>query len=237
MEYSITTTGQHERIAPITNENPNIRRISKTQYVDLLTGQVFNYTIQNGRSYTSLCRARNRLLDLIYTNVTPTSIFLTLTIQANMQDNAQNRDIYYKYMKLFCKSDVFRECFGTSYLYTVERQKRGALHSHLICIELLKEKLPYTKLIATWRKIIGGIGSVKIIKIDDPDHIGLYLAKYIRKEFANVPKDRRLFVPSKKLKKPIKKKITEAEFKQLSKEFRQEKFVVKNGAVVTVYKR
>jgi len=231
MDYRMTTTGNHGRIVPITNSMPNIRRISKTQYVNLLTGQVFNYTIQNGRSYTSLCRARRKLIDLIYTNITPTSILLTLTIQANMQDNAQNRKIYSEWMRLFCKSDVFRECFGTSYLYTVERQKRGALHSHLICIELLKEKLPYTKLIATWCKIIGGVGSVNIIKIDDPDHIGRYLAK----NFASVPKGKRLFVPSKSLKQPIKKRITHATLKKLPMQLKAKKIVINGKVITTVY--
>jgi len=236
--YKMTTAGKHGHIALITNPNPVIRRINKTQYENIFTGQVFNYVVKNGKSYTSLNRSRRKLLDIVNTNTTPTSVFLSLTTKANMQDNMQdnmqNRKIYSEWMRLFCKTDVFRNYFGTSYLYTVEKQKRGALHSHIICFEPLEEP-NYSKLIITWRKIIRGIGSVNVIPIDDPDHIGIYLAKYIREELASVPKGKRIYFPSKNLKQPIKKRITYAELKRLPMELRSRKIVITDKIITIVY--
>jgi len=116
-------------------------------------------------------------------------------------------------MNEFSRTKEFREAFGTKYLYTVEKQKRGALHSHFICFEPLLDFIPYRPLIKSWREVIGGIGSVKVEQIDDPDNIGKYLAKYILKEFASVEKYKRVFVPSKGLTKPRKWTADYKEFK------------------------
>jgi len=177
----------------------------------LRDGPINQYDIKATKDPQNLMNAKQKCIDIIHTNLTPKSIFLTITTKENIQD----RDRYFEYMRLFCKTDVFRQCFGTSYLYTVEKQKRGALHSHFICFEPLLEFLPYRSLIASWRKIIGGIGSVKIEKIDDPDNIGKYLAKYILKEFASVEKYKRVFVPSKSLKQPRKWTADYKEFKAI----------------------
>jgi hypothetical protein len=90
----------------------------------------------------------------------------------------------------------------------VEKQKRGALHSHFICFAPLVDWFPYRELIDTWRCIVGGVGSVKVVDIDNPDNIGKYLAKYILKEFASIAKYKRVYVPSLSLQQPIKSHIT-----------------------------
>jgi len=177
--------------------------------LDLRDGSINKYDIKATKDPQNLSMAKQKCIDLIHTNLTPTSIFLTSTTKENIQD----RDRFFYYMNRFSKSQIFRDNFGDNFLYTVEKQKRGALHSHLICFEPLKSWIDYKALILEWRKIIGGIGSVKIEKIDDPDNIGKYLAKYILKEFASVEKYKRVFVPSKGLQQPRKWTADYKEFK------------------------
>jgi hypothetical protein len=86
--------------------------------------------------------------------------------------------------------------------------------------------IPYKRLIEAWRRIIGGLGSVKVVKIDDPDNIGRYLSKYILKEFASVEKYKRVYIPSIHLKKPDKYTIGYAEFKAMLPKLRQKKAIV-----------
>jgi len=212
--YSLITAGNHGHIAPIVNDTAFIRKLSKTEYMNLLSGEICNYELKTEKSYGNLCKAKQKCIDLIHNNLTPRSIFLTITTKENIQD----RERYFSYMNKFSRTEIFRKCFGTSYLYTVEKQKRGALHSHFICFEPVRDDkghLPYSDLIKAWRLVISGIGSVKVVKIDDPDHIGKYLSKYILKEFASVERHKRVYVPSKGLKQPLKSQIDYKEFKAL----------------------
>jgi len=220
MIYSITRAGKHGHIGFITNEKFPILRIKNTNsYIYLPTGEIRSYTIHNERSDSSLYRAMRRFLDLINTNITSTSKLITLTTQANMQD----REKCLEWIRLFCKTKEFRECFGTSYLYTVENQERGALHLHIICFKPLKKFISWHDLRFVWCSIIGGDGSVKEKPIDDPEHIGIYLVKDFLNVFASVPKGKRLFVPSRSLKRPIKGKLNDAEHRELPEKFKKNK--------------
>lgn len=222
--YSLTIAGKHGHIAPITTEEPIIKKISKKQYILLSSGEICDYVFKEQKSISNLMGAKQKCIDIIHTNLQPNSIFLTLTTQACLTE--KDRAVYFEYMRLFCKTEVFRRCFGTSYLYTVEKQDgnrradkigRGALHSHFICFNPLLSFLPYKELIEAWRKVIGGLGSVKIKKIDKPENIGKYLAKYILKEFASVERYKRVYIPSLDLKKPEKRQIKYKELVEFSK--------------------
>jgi len=224
--YSFVEAGKHGHISFITNETAVIQKISKTEYINLLNGEICQFNLTETKNYQALCKAKQKCIDLIHNNLTSRSIFLTLTTKENIQD----RERFFLYMNKFSRTDVFRRCFGTSYLYTVEKQKRGALHSHFICFDPLLDFIPYKELIEVWRGIIGGIGSVKIIKIDDPDNIGKYLAKYILKEFASVERHKRVYVPSKGLKQPLKSQIDYKQFKALIEKYKaKEKKAVIDG--------
>jgi len=208
--YSITKAGRHGHIAPIRG-NPCIKKLTADTYLDLRNGEVKNFDIKAIKDPQNLMSAKQKCLDIIHTNLTETSLFISNTTKVNNED----RDLFFYWMNRFTKSKIFRENFGDKFLYTVEKQKRGALHSHLICFEPLRPwgSVQFRPLINEWRKIIGGIGSVKVKDIDKPDNIGKYLAKYILKEFASVEKYKRVYIPSKGLEQPRKWTADYKEFK------------------------
>jgi len=212
--YSYTQAGNHGHISPIKTLEPFIKKLSAEEYMNLLNGEICKYVYKDKKDIKNLCASKQKCIDLIHANLTPKSIFLTLTTKENIQD----RDLFFSLMNRFCRTDIFSVCFGKSYLYTVEKQKRGALHSHFICFKPTMDFLPYRPLIDAWREVIEGIGSVKLEKIDDPDNIGKYLAKYILKEFASVERYKRVYVPSKGLKQPFKSHIDYKDFARIIKE-------------------
>jgi len=211
--YSYTQAGNHGHISPIKTLEPFIRKLSAEEYMNLLNGEICKYVFKDKKSIENLCSSKQKCLDRIHANLTPISLFITLTVKENIQD----RDLFFYWLNRFTKSKIFRENFGDKFLYTVEKQKRGALHSHLIGFAPLRPwgSVQFSKLIKEWRKIIDGIGSVKVLDIDDPDNIGKYLAKYILKEFASVERYKKVYVPSKGLKQPLKSQIDYKRFKAL----------------------
>jgi hypothetical protein len=220
--YSLTIAGKHGHIAPIINEISLVRKLNKTEYLHIPSGEIFKYRLKETKDIGNLLNAKQKCIDIIHTNVRANSIFLTLTTQANCQD----RDLFFSWLAKFCRTDVFLATFGNKYLYTVEKQKRGALHSHFICFNPLMNFIPYRPLITAWREVIGGIGSVKVLKIDDPDNIGKYVAKYILKEFASVEKYKRVYIPSKYLIKPEKYAIDYRELKKYLSQCKEKKAII-----------
>jgi hypothetical protein len=228
----MTVAGEHGHIAPIRG-NLCIKKVSKTEYVDLRDGEIYKFKIHETKDIQSLMGAKQKCIDIIHANSTPDDVFMSITTQENISE--KERDRYFGYMNKFTRTDIFRECFGTNYLYTVEKQKRGALHSHLVCFAPLVDFIPYRRLINVWRGIIGGLGSVNCKRIDKPEHIGTYLAKYILKEFASIEKYKRVYVPSKGLKQPIKSTITEKKLRELLPNLRIKKRVIEGEEMVVGY--
>jgi len=227
--YSITKAGRHGHIAPIRG-NPCCIKLDKETYLDTRDGSINKYDIKPTKDVQNLSNAKQKCIDIIHTNLTPASFFVSCTTQENIQD----RDRFFYYMNRFTKTDVFREHFGTAFLYTVEKQKRGALHSHLIVFEPLKSWIDYEALREVWRHIVGGLGSVNIKHIDNPDNIGKYLSKYILKEFASVEKYKRVYVPSKGLKQPRKWTADYAEFKAFLPAEAREKWRTIDGKEILI---
>lgn len=97
--------------------------------------------------------------------------FFTLTFADNVTDFAFANECFRKYvmrLKYNYKSDL-------KYLVVPEFQKRGAIHFHVLC------NLPYVpvnQLADLW-----GFGFCRINRIDDVINVGLYISKYIQKQF------------------------------------------------------
>jgi len=230
LNYSMTIAGHHGHIAPIRG-NPCCRKLDKETYLDLRDGEIKKFNITETRDIANLFSARQKLLDLVHTNSRSNSEFITITSQENCQD--RNRWLYY--MKHFSQTKIFQEVFGREYLYTIERQKRGALHSHIICFNPAMKRIPYKELINAWRKVLGGLGSVCCKRIDNPMNVGKYLAKYILKDFEEVGKYKRCYIPSKGLSQPEKKIISEKEFLKLLPNLKVKKRKIEGEEMVVGY--
>lgn len=120
-------------------------------------------------------RAFSNAKQKIYFNKDLTE-FVTLTYH----DNMQNYDVLLQDMKIFLKSER-RSGSNPKYLWVVEKQKRGALHVHMICNDFLtkkRNKNGYYDAI----KWPHGWSSIKTIKGTDVNFKPyLYLFKYMNK--------------------------------------------------------
>lgn len=117
-----------------------------------------------------LARARTSVRRLVDCNP-DLNKFFTLTFAENVTDFEVANECFRKYimrLKYNYKSDL-------KYLVVPEFQKRGAIHFHVLC------NLPYipvNQLADLW-----GFGFCRINRIDNVTNVGLYVSKYIQKQF------------------------------------------------------
>lgn len=136
-------------------------------------------------------RARRKVHDLVHTNMTPFTKFITLTYAENMQD----------YDKLAHDFKMFRRHLANKgypfpYLYIVEKQKRGALHLHVLMFH--DKYIPHATISKAWPHGYVKINA-KFSKI--PHHKRpIYVIKYIQKE--TMPPDKKAYRTSRDIKRP-----------------------------------
>lgn len=147
-----------------------------------------------------------KLLRLVDINFDDKTSFLTLTVKENIKD----RDEFTKLFKAFIKRYNYH-VFDTKkrvlkYIAVLEKQRRGAWHSHIILFSV-----PYTehkKLLEIW-----GHGSVRINKLDQLDDLsnaGRYVIKYMEKGIGQELLEsfgKKSYFRSRNLKKPEENKI------------------------------
>jgi hypothetical protein len=132
------------------------------------------------RRKDNIHRAKRSLYELIRTNITSSSKFLTLTVAENMQDRQQMVAWVAEFVALL------RKTHGRSfaYVYVLEQQERGAWHAHMIIFEF-----PFYYTNETFAQLFWKHGFVKITGTknakDDPDTLAGYLAKYLGKDMDN----------------------------------------------------
>ena len=117
-----------------------------------------------------LARARTSVRRLVDCNP-DLNKFFTLTFADNVTDFAFANECFRKYvmrLKYNYKSDL-------KYLVVPEFQKRGAIHFHVICN---LQYVPVAQLAELW-----GFGFCRINRIDNVTNVGLYVSKYIQKQF------------------------------------------------------
>jgi len=127
---------------------------------------------------------------------------LTLTFQDNEQDLDRAWSCWGKFRKR-----LSRWSWGHHYVVVHELQKRGAIHFH-VALKTDGAWMPYSTLIAEWRKVIGGIGSVKITRNYNcrerqrAAKIQSYLSKYMGKDFSAGEMNRKRYEISRGLPRP-----------------------------------
>lgn len=165
---------------------PPIRKIDADHYVDLRTGEVFDYERGDTRadSLQGIRRTLAHIRNLVNTNVTePENVrWVTLTYAENMTDTKRLYRDYEKFWKKFlywCKRNGISK---PEYINVIEPQGRGAWHCHAFFI--WDEKAPYIPnndvLQPMW-----GHGFTKIKALTDVDNVGAYFSAYL----ADMPLD------------------------------------------------
>ena len=137
-------------------------------------------------------RARKAIYEIVEMNVTPYSKMVTLTYKENMQDYDRLAHDF----KMFIQN-MKRKGYRFPYLWVVERQKRGALHVHLIIFQ--DDFIPVEDIRSAWRH-----GFVKInARFQGVGHKGAYIAKYVQKE--TMPPDKKAYRTSRDVKRPTER--------------------------------
>jgi hypothetical protein len=159
---------------------PPIQRIDADHYVDLRTGEIFDYKHIDNRagSLDSIRRTLAYIRALVNTNVKDAKklLWITLTYGENMTDTKR----LYKDFTLFWKKFIYwLKAQGLpipSYLSVIEPQARGAWHIHLLLI--WQEKAPFIPnddvIASLW-----GQGFTKTKSVKNCDNIGAYFSAYL----------------------------------------------------------
>lgn len=181
---------------------------------------------ESSKRLDNLKRARDMVAQIVYSNLTPHTKFLTLTTSETILDVP----IFQRKLQTFLQS-MKRYGFPLKYIYVYERQTKrglkegnsGSLHVHMIVFN--DEKIPMDILKRSWKhgrvelKILDGL-RVKNDKVSSElvRNPAAYVCKYITKESV-AEWNEKCFRCSKNLKRPV--------------EIRNEVYTYSNGAVAT----
>ena len=135
-----------------------------------------------------------RLVDTNFDNQTK---FLTLTFRENIQDIEYTNNEFKKFIKRLNYELYQTKTAHLKYLATWEKQKRGAIHYHVILFQF--PFISIKRLTTIW-----GHGFIKLNKIDvdSIENRGRYISKYFDKDLELKEHKKKAFFKSRNLKLP-----------------------------------
>lgn len=152
------------------------KKISKTEYMVIETGEVLEYKIGENRSENkeSLRKTFKQIRQLINTNFTGEKNELAFTI--TYKENITDTKVLYSDFKKFMMRLRYKYK-EVEYISVVEPQERGAWHCHILLkfTELKKIYIPNKEINEMWGN---GFVKVKAIK-QNVDNLGAYLSAYL----------------------------------------------------------
>lgn len=159
-----------------TNGLQKVKKLSKTDYVMLDSGEIKQYNLSENRAQNiaGLKDTFKKIRDLINNNFTggQNELHLTLTYAENMTDTKK----LYEDFKNFWKRYKYKFGNNIEYLTVVEPQGRGAWHCHVLIRHNDGQKvfIPSKELEELW-----GNGFIKVKTLNGIDNIGAYLSAYL----------------------------------------------------------
>ena len=202
-----------------------VRKISKSQYVVIGTGEIKEYRQTDTKQADSLRKTFTKLRQLINTNfhVNDSELFLTLTYAENMQDPER---LYIDYKNFFKRLRYSLENRELAYIAIAEPQGRGAWHLHVLLKSVDGKHLYIDN---RQMQELWGLGwtETKRLKGDNPgayfvayfqnteeEHPGLIADPRKAKKFKKggrlkfYPKDFKFFRTSRNIEKPVSETMT-----------------------------
>jgi hypothetical protein len=152
------------------------RKLNKMEYVDLETGEILEYKLNEnrGQNVAGLKRTFKEIRNIINNNFTgaDNELFVTLTYAENMMDTKK----LYKDFELFVRK-LKRKYNNVEYMSVIEPQARGAWHCHV----LLKFPDADNVYIDNDKDMarMWGHGFTKTRKLKNVDNIGAYISAYL----------------------------------------------------------
>lgn len=164
------------------NTKPNIKKLSKTHYVELSTGEIkeFTPTVTRAQGKNSLYKTFKKLRNIINNNFSgrKNELFITLTFgadQNNWRPIVGDTGYLSKCSKAFQRK--MRNNYGNiEFIRVLEPHEDGHAHYHML-IRFDDYKaiyIPNDRLNAMW-----GNGFVTIHSLKDVDNIGAYVSAYL----------------------------------------------------------
>lgn len=139
-----------------------------------------------------------RIVDCNFDNSTK---FVTLTFKENMQDISYCNIEFMKFIKRLNYYLYKTKTQKIKYLATWEKQKRGAIHYHVIFFDF-----PYIendRLQQIWEH---GFIKINKVDVDSKENRGRYISKYFGKDLDIKEHKKKAFFKSRNLKLPVEKK-------------------------------
>lgn len=183
-------------------EKPDWLKTTKQTFDDLTAQGQYDSLKRKQKHYKNQRFVVARLIDMNLDNQTK---FLTLTFKKNITDIAYTNSEFKKFMKRLNYHLYKTKKAQIKYLATWEKQKRGAIHYHVILFSF--PYLPHAELTAIW-----GHGLIKInkIDIDSAENRGRYVSKYFDKDLELKEHKKKTFFKSQNLKHPLEiKRLTD----------------------------
>ncbi len=154
----------------------NFKRISKDSYVNIETGEVFEYkrSTKKTDNIFAVKRSLNKIRTLVLNNFNAfEGFFITLTYHEPMFDF----DIVAKdFAKFYDKLKYYYSSYRFDYLRLIEPQESGSWHIHIViksAIENQQIKITESVILKAWK-----FGSVKVSQIYDTEGLAKYLGTY-----------------------------------------------------------
>lgn len=135
----------------------------------------------------NLSRARSKIRNLIWCNITPYTKLITLTTKDTMLNPTEFKEVY---LKNFFRN-MTRKGYKLNYLYVLEHQSKrgkregnkGSIHAHIVVFN--EEKIPFDVLKDSWNYGSVDIQLLKGLKSKNKDLVknaAAYICKYISKD-------------------------------------------------------
>lgn len=173
----------------------------KREFDDLTALEQYDSLKRKQKHYRNM---RFEIARLIDTNFDDKTKFLTLTFKDNLQDIDYPNNEFRKFIKRLNCHLYKNKKSQISYLATWEKQKRGAVHYHIILFDF--PFIPHDKLAKIWGH---GLVWINKIDVDSVENRGRYLSKYFDKDLEMKEHKKKAFFKSQNLKLPKEtKKLT-----------------------------
>lgn len=178
---------------------------NKKNYDDLTAEKQYDSLKRKQKHYTNMRFEIARLVDENFDNKTK---FLTLTFKENIQNINMTNDEFNKFMKRLNYQVFKTKKSQIKYLATWEKQKRGAIHYHVVLFSF--PYVAHKELMRIWGN---GIIWINKIDVDFVENRGRYISKYFNKDLDIKEHKKKAFFKSQNLKIPKEtKKMTNKSF-------------------------
>jgi len=153
---------------------PQIKKVSKSTYVLLKSGEVKEFMPSDGRNTRSLRKIMRDLRQTAQANFggqDDKKLFVTLTYAENMQDEKRlmkDFDLFFKRLKYYLPDHKL------DYLVVMEPQGRGAWHGHMLLKSDNDLFIHYADMERLW-----GHGATRTERLENIDNVGAYVVAYI----------------------------------------------------------